>query len=81
MSTLPFLDLRSINLRDREAFHSALDKVLDSGRLILGKEVERFEKTFAIYCETNHCVGVANGLDALHLILRAWGIGEGDCTI
>jgi dTDP-4-amino-4,6-dideoxygalactose transaminase len=81
MSTLPFLDLRAINLRDREAFHLALDRVLDSGWLILGKELESFEHAFAQYCETTYCVGVANGLDALHLVLRAWGIGEGDEVI
>jgi dTDP-4-amino-4,6-dideoxygalactose transaminase len=81
MKSLSFLDIREINLRDREAFHNALDRVLDSGKLILDKEVESFENTFAKYCETTHCVGVANGLDALHLILRAWGIGEGDEVI
>jgi dTDP-4-amino-4,6-dideoxygalactose transaminase len=81
MKSLSFLDIRAINLRDREAFHKALDRVLDSGRLILGQEVERFENTFAQYCETTHCVGVANGLDALHLVLRAWGIGDGDEVI
>jgi dTDP-4-amino-4,6-dideoxygalactose transaminase len=81
MSALPFLDLRAINLRDRDSFHKALDRVLDSGWLILGKELERFEQSFAQYCESTHCVGVANGLDALHLVLRAWGIGEGDEVI
>jgi len=81
MSALPFLDLRAINLRDRESFHKALDRVLESGWLILGKELERFENAFANYCETTHCVGVGNGLDALHLVLRAWGIGDGDEVI
>ena len=81
MPPLSFLNLREINLRDREAFHRALDRVLNSGWLILGKELERFEHTFAQYCEIAHCVGVANGLDALHLVLRAWGIGKGDEVI
>lgn len=78
---IPFLDLKSINLRQREAFHTALDRVLDSGWFILGKETEAFEREFAAYCGTQHAVGVANGLDALHLVLRAWGIGHGDEVI
>ncbi|MCY4753419.1 DegT/DnrJ/EryC1/StrS family aminotransferase [Pelomonas aquatica] len=75
---IPFLDLKSINLRQREAFHAAFDRVLDSGWLILGKETETFEREFAQYCGARHAVGVANGLEALHLVLRAWGIGPGD---
>jgi dTDP-4-amino-4,6-dideoxygalactose transaminase len=78
---IPFLDLKSINLRQRADFHKALDSVLDSGWLILGKETEAFEAEFAAYCETKHCIGVANGLDALHLVLRAWDIGPGDEVI
>ena len=78
---IPFLDLKNINLRQREAFHVALDRVLDSGWLILGKETEAFEREFAGYCGTRHAVGVANGLEALHLVLRAWGIGPGDEVI
>jgi len=78
---IPFLDLKSINLRHKEQFHEALERVLDSGWLILGKEVESFEDEFANYCGVKHCIGVANGLDALHLVLRAWGIGEGDEVI
>lgn len=77
----PFLDLRSINDRDRAAFHAALDRVLDSGRVILGAEVEQFESEFAAYCGVRHCVGVSNGLEALHLLLRAYGIGPGDEVI
>lgn len=78
---IPFLDLKSINLRQRADFHKALDNVLDSGWLILGKETEAFETEFAAYCGTKHCVGVANGLDALHLVLKAWDIGPGDEVI
>lgn len=78
---IPFLDLKNINLRQRDAFHAALDRVLDSGWLILGKETESFELEFARFCGTRHAVGVANGLDALHLVLRAWGIGPGDEVI
>lgn len=78
MSGIPFLDLRQINLRHATEFHEALSRVLESGWLILGKEVTTFEQAFAAYCESPYCVGVANGLDALHLALKAWGIGPGD---
>lgn len=78
---IPFLDLRAINLRDKEDFQRALDRVLDSGSLILGPEVEAFEHEFAAFCGTSHCIGVANGLDALHLVLRARDIGPGDEVI
>lgn len=75
---VPFLDLRAINLRDRGRFHLALDRVLESGSLILGPELEGFENEFAAYCNTTYCMGVGNGLEAIHLILRAHGIGPGD---
>lgn len=78
---ISFLDLKSINLRDRAAFHEALDRVLDSGWLVLGQEVSDFEKLFADYCGANYAVGVGNGLEALHLVLRAWNIGPGDEVI
>ena len=78
---IPFLDLKAINLRQKDQFHVALDRVLDSGWLILGKEVEAFEQEFADYCGTKFCIGVANGLEALHLTLKAWGIGAGDEVI
>jgi dTDP-4-amino-4,6-dideoxygalactose transaminase len=81
VNTVPFLDVRAINLRDRNDFHAALDRVLNSGSLILGQELQDFEKAFARYTETACCIGVANGLEALHLVLRAWGIGEGDEVI
>ena len=45
---------------------------------MLGEELDAFEREFAAYCGAAHCVGVGNGLEALHLILRAYGIGEGD---
>lgn len=78
---IPFLDLKAINLRQREQFHSALDEVLNSGWLILGHQTESFEAEFAEYCGVQHCVGVANGLDALRLVLKAWDIGPGDEVI
>lgn len=78
---VPFLDMRAPHQELREQMRAAFERVLDSGWFILGKEVKGFEDEFASYCETAHCVGVGNGLDALHLILRAWGIGPGDEVI
>lgn len=76
-----FLDLKSINFNYRSGLRAAFDRVLESGRLILGKEVEEFEEEFASYCGVDHCIGVGNGLEALHLVLRAWGIEQGDEVI
>ena len=78
---VPFLDLKSTYLELKEELDSAYLRVMDSGWYVLGREVGSFEEEFAAYCEAGHCVGVANGLDALHLILRAYGIGEGDEVI
>jgi dTDP-4-amino-4,6-dideoxygalactose transaminase len=80
-NNIPFLNLKDINLRHREQLHSALDRVLDSGWFVLGNEVEEFERAFAKYCGVRNCIGVANGLEALHLTLRAWQIGFGDEVI
>ena len=78
---IPFLDLRSINYRDQEEFKSAFNRVLSSGCFILGNETSQFESEFASYCGVNNAIGVANGLDALTLVLRAWEIGPGDEVI
>ncbi len=59
----------------------AIDRVLKSGWLILGEELKQFEKEFAHYLGVKYCIGVGNGLDALHLIIRALNIGEGDEVI
>lgn len=59
----------------------AYRRVMDSGWFILGAELEAFEHEFALYSEVKHCVGVGNGLDALHFLLLAYGIGEGDEVI
>ena len=69
---IPFLDLKEINHLMREEIRTACDRVLDSGWYISGQELTTFEKNFATYCGTKHCIGVANGLDALTLTLRAW---------
>jgi dTDP-4-amino-4,6-dideoxygalactose transaminase len=69
---VPFLPLAEINQRHRRAFVEALEEVLASGWFIQGNHVKAFEKEFAAYCGCRHCVGVASGLDALVLILRAY---------
>lgn len=78
---VPFLDLKAPHKELRDEMREAFERVLDSGCYILGAEVSLFEREFAEYCQADHCVGVGNGLEALHLILRAYGIGEGDEVI
>ncbi len=75
---IKFLDLKKVNERFRVEMDVAVKRVLDSGWYLLGKEVEAFEQEFATYCGTKYCVGVANGLDALTLILKAYGFGPDD---
>lgn len=75
---VPFLDLGRTHDTVRADLDAAWHRVLDRSRYVLGEEVEAFESEFAAYCEAEHAVGVANGLDALILILRAYGIGPGD---
>ena len=79
--SVSFLDLAAALTELREEIDAAVSRVIASGRFILGPEVEAFESAFAEHCEAEHCVGVGNGLDALHLILRAVGIGPGDEVI
>ena len=73
-----FLDLGALHGDLEGKLLEATRRVLHSGWYILGQEVEAFEQEFAAYCEVEHAVGVANGLDALILSLRALGIGPGD---
>lgn len=70
--TVPFLDLKEINARYSIELKEAAARVIDSGWYILGQEVDRFEKEFAAYCGVQHVIGVANGLDALTLIIRGY---------
>lgn len=78
---IPFLNLKGINDRHRLAFREAFERVLDSGWVLLGEETAAFERAFAAYCGVKHCVSVGNGLEALHLVLHAWGVGPGDEVI
>lgn len=78
---IPFLDLRAAYLDIKPEIDAAVSRVLESGCYILGPEVETFETEWAAYCEASHAVGLANGLDALILALRALNIGPGDEVI
>jgi len=71
---IPFLDLKAINQRFHGEFQEKFAQFLDKGWFVLGDEVKAFEEEFAAYCGVTHCVGVANGLDALRLILEAYKI-------
>jgi dTDP-3-amino-3,4,6-trideoxy-alpha-D-glucose transaminase len=78
---VPFLDLRAAFEELRDELEEAGRRVMASGRYVLGREVERFEAEFAAFCGARHCIGVSNGLDALEMILRGYGIGPGDEVI
>jgi len=78
---IPFLDLKASYLELKPELDAAYHRVMESGWYILGHEVEAFEHEFAAYCGVKHCIGVGNGLEALHLILRALEIGPGDEVI
>lgn len=69
---IPFLDLKTINAQYRNELVEACTRVIDSGWYIGGNELEQFEQQFSNYCGTKYAIGVANGLDALILTLRAW---------
>src|SRR5512136_1896349 len=81
MSMVPFLDLKAPYAELKDEMEEACRRVMESGWYILGREVEAFETEYADYCEARHCIGVGNGLEALHLILRAMEIGPGDEVI
>ena len=76
--TVPFLDMGAMTRDVRASVTRMWSDVLDTGRFVGGDLVERFEADFAAYCGCTEGIGVANGTDALHLVLRALGIGPGD---
>lgn len=75
---IPFADFRPMHDEIRTELDTAYHRVMDNSWFIEGPELENFEKEFAAYCGVKYCVGVATGLDALYLVLKAWGIGNGD---
>lgn len=78
---VPFLDLHGPYAELKEEMDDAIARVLSSGWFLLGDEIAQFEAEFASYVGASHCIGVANGLDALTLALRAVGVGAGDEVI
>lgn len=78
---VPFLDLKPAYFELQDQLDGAYRRVMESGCFVLGDELDAFELEFARYCGVKHCVGMGNGLDALHLLLRACDIGEGDEVI
>ncbi|GAB5517433.1 DegT/DnrJ/EryC1/StrS family aminotransferase [Rhodopirellula baltica] len=80
-NSVPFLELKPAYLELKDEFDEAYHRVMDSGWYLLGQELESLEREYAAYCETDHCVGVGSGLDALMLALRAYDIGPGDEVI
>jgi dTDP-4-amino-4,6-dideoxygalactose transaminase len=78
---VPFLDLASSYREISAELDEAYRRVMQSGWYVLGPEVEAFESEYAEYCGTAHCLGISNGLEALHLLLRAYDVGVGDEVI
>lgn len=81
MSAVPFLRVQASYEELKEELDDAYGRIMKSGTYVLGEELEAFEAEWAEYCGVRHCVGVGNGLDALHLTLRAMSIGPGDEVI
>ena len=78
---IPFLDLKRVNEPHQVAIQKATERVIQSGWYILGREVDAFEHQFSQYCQSAYCIGVANGLDALTLVLKAWNFPVGSEVI
>ena len=78
---IPFFDYRPYYLKHQADINAAMARVLASGQLILGSEVDQFEQAFAQYTGAHHGIGVNSGTDALVLALRVMGIGPGDEVI
>ncbi len=81
MKQVPFLSLEAAYKELQSEIETAVLASMRTGWYILGPEVEAFESEYATYCQTSNCIGVANGLDALHLALHAMGVGSGDEVI
>ena len=81
MTDVPFFSLARAHAELRPQLDAAIARVIDSNRLIMGRELSAFEQAFAEACGVRHAIGTGNGLDAISLILRALGIGAGDEVI
>ena len=78
---VPYVDLSAQYLDKRDDILASIDEVLKSGAYIMGEACDEFEKRFAEICKVKHAIGVANGTDALVIVMKAMGIGEGDEVI
>ncbi len=78
---IPALDMKSPYLELKEELDAAYHRFMESAWYVLGEETSNFEREYAEYCGVKHCVGVSNGLEALRLLLQAYGIGPGDEVI
>ena len=78
---VPFLNLTNSHATVRHLLDEAYSRVMESGWFVMGSELESFESEFASYCNVKHCIGVGNGLEAIHLLLKAYEIGPGDEVI
>lgn len=78
---IPYLDMKPMHDTIKNEIFEAMNHVYEKNWFIMGDELDKFEKEFAEYCGTSYCIGVGNGLEALHLILCAYGIGPGDEVI
>ena len=81
VKNIPFLDLKAAQHELSTELEQAYDQVINSGWYIMGEQLKQFEAEYATYCGSKHCIGVGNGLEALHLMVRAYGIGDGDEVI
>jgi dTDP-4-amino-4,6-dideoxygalactose transaminase len=78
---IPLVDLKAQYASIQDEVNESMQSVLEDACFVLGPHVARFEQNFAEFCQTKHCIGVASGTDALHLIFRGLGIGAGDEVI
>lgn len=78
---IPYLEFGKMHQAIKEELTEAVNTVMKNEWYILGQELDLFEKEYAAFCGTKYCLGVGNGLDALHIILCAYGIGDGDEVI
>ena len=78
---VPFADFSPMHNEIKDEVLAAFESVFDKNSFICGDECNNFEKAFAKYCGTDYCVGCGNGLDAMHMILKGLGIGQGDEVI
>lgn len=81
IAVIPYLEFGKMHRTIKEELTEAVNTVMENEWYILGQELELFEKEYAAFCGTKYCLGVGNGLDALHIILCAYGIGKGDEVI